>query len=174
MIYELIKGIFFNPQHVSVICWIFIVLYYLISWGFIRDQNTKSQSKWWKKNGFFDQLTSLFWLCFSVILVGSLLELEITRSVELTLGYVINYYVLFVFLFAFCYAILDWHRPGMFADISSDLWHREAQYVIISFQTQSTLGYTRARPNHFLPELISCIQVFLGIFFIVTTISKLA
>lgn len=164
-----------NPRNVSIICWSFIILYYLLSWGFIRDLKATSKSKWWKQNGFFDKLTSFFWLCFSAVLVGSLLELELTKSKELTLGYVVDYYILFIFLFAFCYGIMDWHRPNiMFAEISPSPWHREVQYVIISFQTQSTLGYTRARPNHFLPELISCIQVFLGIFFIVTSISKIS
>jgi hypothetical protein len=171
---HVIENIFLNPRNVSVICWSFVLLYYILSWGFIRDVNSDSKSKWWKKNGFFDKLTSFFWLCFSVVLVGSLLTLELTKPTELTLGYVVGYYILFVFLFAFCYALIDWHRPGMLADISPDLWHKEFQYVIISFQTQSTLGYTRARPNHFLPELISCIQVLLGIFFIVTSISKLS
>jgi hypothetical protein len=166
-----IVNLFLNPALVSIICMIFILLYYLLSAGFIYYKDNIT-SKWWKRNGIFDILTSVLWTSTSLLLILSLLFLEIKSADQLTLGFVVVYYLLFVFLFAFLYGIIDWHKPGTFADLSENPWHKELQYVIISFQTQSTLGYTRAKPNHLLPELVTCLQVFLGLFFIVTSVSK--
>jgi hypothetical protein len=89
------------------------------------------------------------------------------------LGYLVVYYFLFIFLFAIIYGIIDWHWPNnMFEGIpETGKWKAEARYLLISLQTQTTLGYTSSKPKDLKIELLTCIQALLGIFFITIFIS---
>ena len=93
-------------------------------------------------------------------------------SATLTLGNLIVYYFLFIFLFAFWYGILDWHWPGMLEEVSRDSWTGLVEHVLISVQTQTTIGYTRGKPKRLFVEVIACVQALLGIFLITISIAR--
>lgn len=156
----------FTPYLASITCFIFIVLYYLLSFGFINF----STSVFWKKNGIFDWVSSLIWCAMTVLLLLSFVDLCMINNPGL--GYLILYYLYFMFLFTFLYAILDWHYVGQFDGITPGSWRAEFQYLIISLQTQSTLGYTSAKPKTIMMETITGVQGVFGMFYCMIFIAK--
>ena len=159
-----------DPDRISTVCFIYIFAYYVISIFSIRAVKSSGNKSWWRKNGKLDKLTSI-----TSILVGSILIWSlgtVAFSATLTLGNLIAYYFLFIFLFAFWYGILDWHWPGMLADVSRDSWTALIEHALISVQTQTTIGYTRGRPRRLVVEVIACVQALLGIFLITISIAR--
>lgn len=159
-----------DPNLISICCVLYIASYYFVSIFSIRAAKSGSQQAWWRKDGPLDIFTSVTWLAFAFILIWSLGTLAFTAS--LTLSYLIVYYFLFIFLFAFCYGILDWHWKGMLKGVSRQSWKALLEHILISVQTQTTIGYTRGRPKHLLAEVFACLQALLGIFLITISIAK--
>ena len=169
MTYILLIEALRDPFLISIACWIFIGGYYVVSYYFIKGARTKGYTGPWRKNGALDVITSVLWCLVAALLLASLLDLTIDN--RLSLQYLVQYYFFFVFLFGFIYGILHWHWPGMLRD-AGDGWRAEVKYIIISIQTITTVGYTTARPEHPVTELIACSQTLLGIFFIAVFIAK--
>ena len=159
-----------NPNRISTVCAIYIVAYYVVSIFSIRAVKSSPNKGWWRKNGPLDNLTSLTSIIIGTILIWSLGT--VAFSATLTLENLIVYYFLFIFLFAFWYGILDWHWPGMLVDVSRDSWTALIEHVLISVQTQTTIGYTSGRPKRLVVEVIACVQALLGIFLITISIAK--
>jgi hypothetical protein len=157
-----------NPVKVSWLCSAFIVTYYFVSVVFIWAQK-KGKDGLLKKNGPLDVLTSALWILFAVILIWSLFELA-SKS-RLSIGYLVLYYVFFLFLFAFLYGLLEWHYPGMLTGVEPAEYEAELLYLLVSIGAQTTSGYTRARPNKALTELIAACQTLVGLFFTVIFIA---
>jgi hypothetical protein len=159
-----------DPKLISLGCSLYIISYYVVSAICLRAEKNNLNSSPLKKNKALDVITSVLWFLTAFILVWSLLELCIRQ--QISLGYLVLYYFFFIFLFAFCYGLLEWHFPGMLIDVDSSTWEGEFQYVMISVQTQTTLGYTRAKPGNLVTELIACIQALLGMFFCIVFIAQ--
>lgn len=160
-----------DPPSISKFCIIYIISYYIVSIFSINATKPHSCVKrLFDKNGFVDYATSVTWLGFAILLIWSLIALIF--SAELTLTYLILYYFFFIFLFAFWYGILDWHRPGMLANVSRDSWRALLEHLLISVQTQTTIGYTKGKPERLPVEIIACIQALLGIFFLAIAVAK--
>jgi hypothetical protein len=165
-----------DPKRISIVCAVYIISYYCVSIFSIRAAhavaaNPASPTKMrWRKNGPLDIITSITWLGFAILLIWSLSTLAFSAS--LTLSDLIQYYFLFIFLFAFCYGILDWHWPGMLEHVSRDSWQALLEHVLISVQTQTTIGYTRGKPKRLLVDIIACLQALLGIFLITISIAR--
>lgn len=167
-----------DPPRISKYCLIYIGIYYFVSYISISAAQSKDPkllwNRLWKRNGFLDILTSVTCSAFAIILIWSLSTLAFKPSkTPLTLGYLITYYFLFIFLFAFCYGILEWHsKKGMFEGICHKKWKSLVIYLLISIQTQTTIGYTRNKPKHLLAEVITSLQALLGIFLITISIAR--
>lgn len=160
-----------DPNRISKFCSIYIISYYLVSiLSVSAAQYTGTKKKLWRKNGPLDIFTSATWLVFAALLIWSLSTLAFSAS--LTLRDLIQYYFFFIFLFAFWYGILDWHFPGMLEGVSRDSWQALLEHVLISVQTQTTIGYTRGRPKRLLVDIIACLQSLLGIFLITISIAR--
>jgi hypothetical protein len=54
----------------------------------------------------------------------------------------------------------------------TNLWTAEAQYLTVSMQTITTLGYTGVRPGQLLTEWIACAQAMIGIVFVAIFIGR--
>jgi hypothetical protein len=167
-----------DPSRLSIVCAVYIISYYLVSSFSIKAAKAEKKNpgstanSWWKKNGGLDKLTSVTWLGFAVLLIWSLSTQAFSAS--LTLSDLIQYYFLFIFLFAFCYGILDWHWGDMLGneDAHHDSWEALAEHILISVQTQTTIGYTRVRPKRLIVDFIACLQALLGIFLITIAIAR--
>lgn len=163
-----------DPTDITQFCGIYIVSYYIVSIFSIAAAKTGKKEPtrkcWWRKNGPLDIITSITWVAFAILLIWSLATLAF--SATLTLSYLIAYYFFFIFLFAFLYGILAWHSPDMLEDVSADDWTALAEHVIISTQTQTTLGYTKGKPGRLLAQAIACVQALLGIFFLTLAIQR--
>jgi hypothetical protein len=79
--------------------------------------------------------------------------------------------ILFLFLFAFLYGLLEWHSPGMLTGVQAAEYEAELLYLLVSVGAQTGSGYTRARPNKALAELIAASQTLVGLFFAVIFIA---
>jgi hypothetical protein len=169
-LFNLLLKIIRSPKAVLVVSLFYIVGYYIISALVISAAQGNDASGIWRKNGPADIVTSIVWVLMALMLISSLLELAYKN--RLGLGYLVIYYFLFIFLFAFCYGILEWHWPGMLENVNSDSWVAEWQYILVSIQTQTTLGYTQVKPGRVLTELISSLQALLGLFFTIVFIAK--
>jgi hypothetical protein len=60
----------------------------------------------------------------------------------------------------------------MLDHVNRDEWKSLVDHLLISVQTQTTIGYTRGKPKHLLAEVLSCVQALLGIFLITISIAK--
>jgi hypothetical protein len=166
----IILDIIKSPSKVSWVCTFYIFLYYVVSYLCIRAEQKNIETSPWKKNKPLDLITSVIWVFTAAMLIWSLLELCIRQ--QMSLGYLVLYYFFFIFLFAFCYGLLEWHFTGMLDGVDASTWEAEFQYIIISIQTQTTLGYTRVRPNRLLTEVIACVQALLGLFFCIVFVAR--
>lgn len=159
-----------DPKRMWAGCSIYILSYYFLSIFSMRAVRTDNTKSWWRKNGFLDISTSVTCILFAIVLIWSLGT--VAFSVTLTLQDLIWYYFFFVFLFAFCYGILDWHWPGMLEGVARDSWNALIEHVLISIQTQTTIGYTRGKPKRLGIEVIAAIQALLGIFLTAISIAR--
>lgn len=159
-----------DPYRISLFCIIYICAYYFVSIFSIAAVKSGKANALWKKSGLLDVFTSITSTLFATALIWSLGTLAFNKT--LTLSYLIMYYFFFICLFAFWYGILDWHWPGMLEGVSRDSWTALLEHLLISVQTQTTIGYTRGRPKRLLVEVIACIQALLGIFLITISIAK--
>lgn len=157
-----------DPNRISVVCGVYIFSYYLVSCLSIK--NIATANSIWKRDGPLDRFTSITWFGFAIILIWSLGSSAFSATV--TLRDLIKYYFLFIFLFAFCYGILDWHWPGMLTGLSTSPWKRLVEHVLLSIQTQTTFGFTRGKPDHFVSESVTCVQALLGIFLMTISIAR--
>ncbi len=149
---------------------LYIISYYIVSGLCLHAEKNSLTSSVFKKNATFDIITSVCWVLAAIFLLWSLVELCITQ--EISLGFLVLYYFFFIFLFAFSYGLLEWHFPGMLEGVHSSTWTGELLYLVLSVQTQTTLGYTSARPARPLTEVIACMQALLGLFFCVIFIAR--
>ena len=159
-----------DPATVSLICFFYILGYYIVSALCIRAEQKGMDTSPLKKNAPLDVITSVLWVSIAFILLWSLLEL--CYMTPIPLGYLVLYYFFFIFLFAFSYGLLEWHFPGMLHEVDSATWEGELQYIVLSIQTQTTLGYTRAKPQRLLTEFIACTQALLGLLFCIIFIAR--
>ncbi|MEA2563941.1 MAG: hypothetical protein QOH06_5445 [Acidobacteriota bacterium] len=164
-----IRNIIRSPEDIGAICAIYIVSYYVVSAFFIQAVRSKSKG-FWRKNGPADLISSVIWFLVAMALTASLIELS--YGTELTPGYLILYYFLFIFFFGFCYGLLEWHWEGMLTNVQPHEWKAELQYILFSTQTQAALGYGDIRPGKVLTEVIACLQALLGLFFTIVFIAK--
>lgn len=167
---QLLLKVVQDPTLVSWVCTGYILAYYVVSAICLHVERKSITTHPLKKNKPLDVITSVLWFLAAIMLVWSLLDLCILQ--QISLGFLVLYYFFFIFLFAFCYGLLEWHFPGMLEGVDSSTWEAEFLYIAISIQTQTTLGYTRAKPAKPLTELIACLQALLGLFFCIVFIAR--
>ena len=158
-----------DPAVIVYVGWGYVVSYYLASWGFHYHSSDANHTGIWKKNGFADVVTSTIWSIVAIILILSLIDLLIRN--ELSLGFLLHYYVLFLLLFAHVYNIVEWHAPGSIGDMQAG-WPGELQCVIMSIEIMTSAPYTSARPVTLVPESIAALQALLGLAFVAIFIAK--
>jgi len=158
-----------NPQAIVIVGLFVVASYYLVSAKFHYHSNSPTYRGVWNKNGPIDIVTSVVWALASILLILSLIDL-VSRN-ELTLGFLLGYYTLFIFLFAIVYNVLEWHFPGGIAEQKAG-WAGELQSVILSIQIMTSADYTSAKPARWDTESIASLQSLLAIFFIAVFIAK--
>ena len=156
-----------DPVIFAYVGWVFVSSYYLATWGFLSHAGATSGI--WKKNGFVDVATSIIWSSFTVLLIGSSIDLLIRNKLSLLL--LANYYILFLFLFAFIYNLLDWHFAGSVRNRKSG-WLGEIQCLIMSVTMMTGSGHTTATPKGLRIESVAAIQSLLGLAFVAVFIAK--
>ena len=159
-----------SPFAVTVVCAVYIVSYYAVSECFFVAHRRNNTTSLFRKNGWLDNVTSGIWFVIAIVLIWSLIELSAKN--QLQLGFLLCYYTVFIFLFAFLYGLLDWHFEGMIDGIATEPWIAEVQYLLFSVETITTLGHSRVKPSHTLIQFINAIQALLGLFFVVVFIAK--
>lgn len=158
-----------NPTTI-VLAGLFVVCgYYLISWFFHYYSGVAGYSGPWRKNSWIDITSSVIFTAATIATIVSLIDLACRN--ELTLEFLLIYYVLLIFLFAFIYNIIEWHRPGAVVGLLPG-WAGELQSVILSVQIMTSADYTSAKPARLGTELLASIQSLLGILFIAVFIAK--
>lgn len=167
-VFRAIGDLLGSPGAVSKIAWVYILAYYAVSFTFVwvarRSKAGGLLSRLFKRNGVLDITSSAFWIFFAVLLIWSLLSL--TAGGHLSLRVLAEFYLFFLFLFAFLYGLIEWHWPGKLENISPIEYEAEFEYFIISVGAQTTIGFMRARPNHWVTEIIAAAQAVLGVAFI--------
>lgn len=158
-----------DPKSIVLIGAAYGIGYYIVSWLFHRHSHDSTYGGWWRKNSAADAITSFLWIVVAVVLILSLLDL-LSRN-ELPLQYLLAYYVLWLFLFAFIYNILEWHYPGMVSGLSEG-WSGELQCLVMSVSAMTAGPYTSARPAKPLAEAIAAFQSLLGLLIVVVFIAK--
>src|ERR1700741_4568032 len=88
-----------NPVNILWIAAIFVASYYATA--------TIFHTSLLPKNGALDIIPSVISFLGAAALIASLIDL-LARN-ELSLGFVVVYYFLFIVLFAFLYSVLEWH-----------------------------------------------------------------
>ena len=162
--------VFNTPFVISIFSILVIIGYYYFTAKFISALNSQNANKIWRKNGPLDIFTSIVWVISPVLLlIGLLWEVS---SNALSLFYLILFYLFFIFFFAFLYGLTEWHFERSLKFLSPEPWAAELQYIIMSVQTQTTLGYNRTRPNRIYVEVISLFQVLIGLFFTIIFIGE--
>jgi hypothetical protein len=142
----------------------YFLLYLVLTFFFYAANRQEPAGGLLARNGLLDITSSIVlvsitaWLIVNVIVLGA-------RG-SLTFQFLVAYYGLFIFLFAGIYSLLEWHFPGSLQEVSKGTWETELQCLILSLQTMTTLGPTRATPKRYLAELVACAEAILGIFFI--------
>ena len=96
-----------GPVFFAYAGWVLVLSYYIATWRFLAHKGTTSGI--WRKDGFFDRATSVVWASSTVLLIGISIYLLIKNRLSLLL--LANYYIFFLFSFAFIYSLLDWHFP---------------------------------------------------------------
>jgi hypothetical protein len=156
--------------HIHVVAILGIALYYSMSVPAINAVNTPGSTSIFRKQTGVDYCTT------ALILLAPLFLLFVLPTwaafISLSLFELLAFYIYFVFFFAFIYCSLNWHSPGAIAAIQNDNWYAEIQYLIVSLQSQTTLGYTRARPNDLFTEFFSAVQALIGVLFVAVAIAK--
>ena len=156
-----------DPVTFAYAGWLFVLSYYLATWGFLRHAGAASGI--WKPNGFFDVATSILWSSFTVALIISSIDLLVRNQLSLLL--LANYYILFLFFFAFIYSLLDWHF-GSVENRRSGTWYGEIQSLIMSVTMMTGSGYTTATPKGLRAQSVAAIQSLLGLAFVAVFIAK--
>lgn len=140
-----------------------IIGYYVVTYFALKAIRRKDTKSIWRKWGTVDIITSVTWVLAPIVLGCSLFAYCWFGT--LSLATLVAYYFYFVFFFSFLYCLAEWHFPGSLYGVSGDTWKSEWCYFIVSLQTQTGLGYTRARPDNWLTEFISGVQILVGILF---------
>jgi hypothetical protein len=168
-----IEDVVRNTKAVSIGCVIYIVAYYVVTHWSLRAARQASPKGWlklWKKNGALDIATSVIWLLGGVILVWSLMALS--RSDERSVGLLALYYGYFILIFAFCYCIVEWHFGNSLEGVNATTWRAQLQYLLVSTETQTMLGYCQVKPKRLLSEGLAAVQALLGLFFVVVFVAE--
>lgn len=141
-----------------------IIGYYIVTYFALKAIKNRSAKSIWRKWGLLDITTSATWVLVPIILGCSLFAYCWFGT--LSLATLVTYYIYFIFFFSFIYCLAEWHFPGSLYGVYGDTWKSEWHYFIISLQTQTGLGYTRARPDNWITEFISGMQILVGILFL--------
>jgi len=158
-----------DPKAVVLFACVFVAAYYVASALFIHFKNQPSYAGIWRHDGPIDFITSTFWMLMAVFMIISLIDLVVRNKLPLT--YLFIYYMLFIFLFAFLYNVLEWHWPGVLAGVRGG-WGTEFDCLIISIGAITTGGFMRARPAKWQTELLASIEQLLGLFFVAVFVAQ--
>jgi len=157
-----------NPSGAIPIGFAFVCSYYMVS-AFFHNHDPKPTYKGvWRKGGFGDIATSMLWCSGALFLMASLVDLLVRN--ELSLGQLVSYYCLFLFLFAFIYNMLNRHFPGMIEGLKNG-WIVELQCFSMSVQVMTTGDLTSAKPAK-PAEFIASLQLLLGLLFVAVFVAK--
>jgi hypothetical protein len=158
-----------DPKSITFVVWPIVIGYYIVSafcLHFAKDPNYKGP---WRKYGAVDLITSSIWCVAAIGLILSLLDLAIHN--ELRLGFLLHYFVLVAFLFAFLFNLLEWHWPGSLEGFAGG-WAGELQCLILSTQALVSADFTSLRPKKRAAEVLGVLEAVLGLFFIAVFVAK--
>jgi hypothetical protein len=143
---------------------LYFVLYLWVTQLFYAEARAGRSGGLFKRNGWFDVMTSLALIAVTLWLIGNVILLAVNQL--LTFPYLFAYYVLFILLFSGIFSLIEWHFPASLEGAATSCWETELQCLILSLQTITTLGPTRVKPFSYFTELTACGEAILGIFFI--------
>lgn len=152
----------------------FVISYYLLSLFFIPVNRPSYKGwlkdvPWLRKNSIVDWATSLIWLSSAVILILSFVDFVVRKKI--TLADALKFYILFIFLFAFVYRLIEWHWPGVLAQQRTG-WAAEVAALTLSIGAMTGGDLGAARPTKPALELIAALQTILGLLFVAIFIAK--
>jgi len=170
--WEGLRAVIRDPFVVSMLCFAYIVSYYAVTGFCLRAVNGSTGWWWrlWNKNGPLDVMTSVLWVLGGLTLTWSLMECSLTG--QLSIPYLTLYFGFFIFIFAVCYCIVEWHFGKSLRGVDPHTWRAQLQYLLVSVETQTSLGYAQAKPTRLLSECVAAVQALLGLFFVVVIIAK--
>jgi hypothetical protein len=158
-----------DPNDIIPMGFFYVLSYYVVTAFTTFKRARPGYNGPWRKGGPGDIGTSIVWCLAACVLIMSLLDL-LSRN-ELSLKQLLLYYVLFLFLFAFVYNILEWHFPGTIDGLLPG-WPGELQCLSMSIQTMTTGDYTSAKPAKPIAETLSSVQLLLGVLMVAVFIAK--
>src|SRR5438270_10996256 len=159
---------FQNPKRALRSGLAFIVSYYLVSIISIAC-DTPAYNGLWQKNGAVDIATSVIYFTATAMLLLSFSEF-LTRH-QLGLGDVLMFYILFVFLFAFMYRLLEWHFPGMLGK-EYEGWSAELAALNVSMGAMTGRDMGLARPAQPLTQMVAAFEGLMGLLFVAVLIGR--
>ncbi len=157
------------PVHLIFISVLFVVAYYWLSTKFWKHAGETTDAGVWKQNGALDIVTSVLLLLPAVVLVLSVIDLA--ASAQMSVTYLLCYYGLLILFFSFGFSLLEWHKNGAIEKAGKG-WECELRCLLVSVQSMTGLGYTTARPQSVMAEVVAAAESLLGIFFIAIFVAK--
>jgi hypothetical protein len=185
---KLLPHFLFRPGMMVLLGSIYIAVYYAMA-AFFHHYAKRKEMPWssrarkrratggyrgfwarvWRKRGFLDRASSVLWVISAISMLVSLLVLLSVHGLKLR--YIVAYYILFIFLFAICYNLAEWHYKGMIDDMEDGLIG-EFQCVTMSIQLMTGGYHTSAKPADWRVEIFAGAEAVLGVFFIAVYVAK--
>lgn len=164
----MIVTIYINELILHSTCCIAIIMYYV--WTYLAIKNQSVTNSPMRKGGPVDYITTFLIVVAPILLILALIMYMSKNNTSLSS--LVGFYIYFIFFFSFLYCSCNWHYPGTISGIRCNNWEAEFKYFLISVQTQTTVGYTEAKPIDVLTESVSIVQVILGLFFVIIFVAK--
>lgn len=165
LVYELL----IHPVWISVVGWGFILSHYMLSYIFVTNSKKDGPSSELSRNSAIDIITSVLWGVIAICLIISLIDL-ISRQ-EVTLLFLLNSYLLLIFLFAYLYNVIEWHYPGTFQGARSGL-EFHVQCVILSAEALSGGASERMGTSSLKVLTILTVQRLIGLLYVAVFIAR--
>jgi hypothetical protein len=165
LLYEVLS----RPLWISVAGWIFVLSHYVLSYAFNIHSKRRASANAFSRNGPLDVVTSVVWGFIATFLILSLIDLIYRQAV--TIPFLIQSYVLLIFLFAYLYNVIEWHYPGTFRGARSG-FELHVQCLILSAEAFSGGASERLSTKSLKIIAILTLQRLLGLLFVAVFIAK--
>jgi len=159
-----------DPRRLNLAVAIYLGAYFGLTHLFYQVHKKNIVTGWLRRNGPLDIVSSVgLILTMLVFLASAVATAAFSRP---SFDILFADFVLYTILFAVLYSLLEWHLPNSFQGITLGTWACEAECLIFSLQTMTTLGYVTMKPATRTANLLACIQAALSLFFFAVFIGR--